>query len=73
MNKQKQAQKDSTIKSVLIKVLPILLIIIAIIVIAVSCTAASNNKKGPTITNGDETYLTVTEGDKSYSFDKQTV
>ena len=73
MNKQKHAQNDPTIRAMLIKVLPLLLIIIAIIVIAVSCTAAANNKKGPNITNGDETYLTVTEGGKTYSFDKQTV
>ncbi len=73
MNKQKHVQNDPTIKAMLIKVIPLFLIIIAIIVIAVSCTAASNNKKGPTITNGGETYLTVTEGGKTYSFDKQTV
>lgn len=65
MSKQKHAQNDPTLKAMLMKVLPLLLIIIAIIVIAVSYTAASNNKKGPNITNGNETYLTVTEGGKT--------
>lgn len=73
MSKQKHQQNNPTMRAMLIKVLPLFLTIIAIIVIAVSCTAASKNKKGPNITNGNETYLSVTEGAKTYSFDKQTV
>lgn len=48
------------------RTLPILITIIVVIIIAVSCTVFSKDKPIPTIENGDDIYLTISEAGRNY-------
>ena len=52
------------------KTLPLIVILLVIIGVAVTCTALNKEKENPFITNGDDAYLSTTEGNFEYDITK---
>ena len=52
------------------KTLPLIVILLVIIGVAVTCTALNKEKENPFINNGDDAYLSTTEGNFEYDITK---
>ncbi|MGD9886403.1 MAG: hypothetical protein AB7T03_00390 [Bacilli bacterium] len=58
-------------KSVIKRTLPLVIVLLVIIGIAISCTVFNREEVVPAITDANGEYLTITEGDRTYSISKQ--
>lgn len=60
-------------KSVIKRTLPLLIVLLVIIGIAISCTVFNREEVVPAITDANGEYLSITEGDRTYSISKQKI
>ncbi|MGD9605614.1 MAG: hypothetical protein AB7V00_05660 [Bacilli bacterium] len=58
-------------KSVIKRTLPLVIVLLVIIGIAISCTVLNREDVVPAITDANGEYLSITEGDRTYSISKQ--
>ena len=58
-------------QNIIKKTLPLVIILLVIIGFAVTCTVLKKDKTSPTISNGDEVYLSATEDNFTYKITKE--